>query len=69
MRTKAEFILDQPRLTFAAHFRGTTPAAVSIPIAVGTMEGEEHLSRRDQDDRSYWNRQTVALFAEDVIVT
>jgi hypothetical protein len=33
MRTTADFILDQPRLQFAAHIRNVTPNAVSIPIA------------------------------------
>jgi hypothetical protein len=33
MRTTTDFILDQPRLQFAAHIRNVTPHAVSIPIA------------------------------------
>ena len=33
MRTTPDFILDQPRLQFAAHVRNVTPHAVSIPIA------------------------------------
>src|SRR5690606_7490571 len=33
MRTNPDFILDQPRLQFAAHIRNVTPHAVSIPIA------------------------------------
>ena len=32
MRTTPDTILDQPRLQFAAHIRGTTSSAVSIPI-------------------------------------
>lgn len=32
MRTTADFLLDQPRYQFAAHIRGVTPQAVSIPI-------------------------------------
>ncbi|WP_067737709.1 type IV secretory system conjugative DNA transfer family protein, partial [Novosphingobium naphthalenivorans] len=32
MRTSADFILSQPKLQFAAHIRGVTPSAVSIPI-------------------------------------
>jgi len=35
MRTTPDFILDQPRLQFAAHIRDVTPHAVSIPIAFG----------------------------------
>ena len=33
MRTTPDFILDQPRLQFAAHIKGSTPHAVSIPIS------------------------------------
>lgn len=33
MRTTPEFILNQPKLQFAAHIRSTTPQAVSIPIS------------------------------------
>ncbi|MDB5580989.1 MAG: hypothetical protein JWR80_6165 [Bradyrhizobium sp.] len=32
MRTTADFILDQPKLQFAAHIRNVTPQAVAIPI-------------------------------------
>ena len=38
MRTTQDFILGQPRLTFACHIRGITPNAVSIPIPVGQLE-------------------------------
>jgi Type IV secretion-system coupling protein DNA-binding domain len=40
MRTTADFILGQPRLHFAAYFRGTTQSAVSIPVQVGRLEAE-----------------------------
>jgi len=44
MRTTADFILDQPRLQFAAHIRNVTPHAVSIPIVPGALDGQPKLS-------------------------
>ena len=43
MRTTADFILSQPRLTFAAHIRNVTPNAVSIPVPVGQLEHEPRM--------------------------
>jgi len=43
MRTTADFILSQPRLTFAAHIRNVTPNAVSIPEPVGLLEREPRM--------------------------
>lgn len=46
MRTTADFILDQPKLQFAAHIRNVTPQAVSIPIKpitdVPQLSAERH---------------------------
>jgi len=44
MRTTADFILSQPRLTFAAHIRNVTPNAVSIPVRVGLLEREPRMA-------------------------
>jgi hypothetical protein len=44
MRTTADFILSQPRLHFAAYFRGTTQSAVSIPAEIGRVEAEPTMS-------------------------
>jgi hypothetical protein len=48
MRTTADFILSQPRLTFATHIRNVTPNAVSIPVPVGLLEREPRM-----DDAAY----------------
>ena len=44
MRTTQDFILSQPRLTFACHIRNITPNAVSIPIPVGELEHQPRLT-------------------------
>ena len=44
MRTTQEFILGQPRLTFACHIQGITPNAVSIPVSVGQLERQPKLT-------------------------
>ena len=40
MRTTADFIVGQPRLHFAAYFRGATKSAVSVRVEVGRLESE-----------------------------
>lgn len=47
MRTTADFILSQPRLQFAAHFRNVTPSAISIPVTPGALSRQ---SRRHPED-------------------
>lgn len=58
MRTSPDFILDQPKLQFAAHIRNVTPHAVSIPIAfppkLPALSDEEFGALIDR------NRQRVA---------
>lgn len=63
MRTTADLILDQPRLQFAAHVRGITPQAVSIPISpiahlpqIGDGQYEAFIQR---------NRERVSLGSGD----
>lgn len=46
MRTTTDFILNQPRLHFAAHIRNVTPSAVSIPVRPGLLDREPHLDDR-----------------------
>lgn len=40
MRTTADFVLAQPKLQFAAHIRGVTPSALSIPITPMTRPSQ-----------------------------
>jgi hypothetical protein len=61
MRTTPDFILDQPRLHFAAHIRNVTPSAISIPVPVGLMEREPRLSHDEFDALLERNRSRVAL--------
>ena len=68
MRTTPEFIMDQPRLTFAAHIRNVTPQAVSIPVYPGQLEKEEQLSDNAYQYLLAWNRHRVSLSDTDQIV-
>lgn len=61
MRTTADFIMEQPRLHFAAHIRHTTPSAVSIPVAPGLFAGMRRLSETDHKLMLLRNRRRVAL--------
>lgn len=57
MRTSPEFILSQPRLTFACHIRGITPQAVAIPVNVGLLEAQPQ--RADYEALMERNRKRV----------
>lgn len=59
MRTTPDFILNQPRLQFAAHIRNVTPQAVSIPIQPITHE--KQLSSNDFEMLMARNRKRVSL--------
>ena len=61
MRTTADFILDQPRLQFAAHIRSVTPHAVSIPIVPGALDGQPKLSDEAFEALMATNRRRVSL--------
>jgi len=61
MRTTADFIMEQPRLHFAAHIRHTTPSAVSIPVEPGLFAGMGKLSEAEHNAMLLRNRQRVAL--------
>jgi hypothetical protein len=66
LRTTPEFILRQPRLHFAAHIRNVTSAAVSVPVIVGALEGEDQMTadefarfiERNRDRVSYYPRES-----------
>lgn len=59
MRTTPDFILDQPRLQFAAHIRNVTPHAVSIPIEFAPKLPQ--LSHAEFEDLLDRNRERVSL--------
>lgn len=59
MRTTADFILDQPKLQFAAHIRHVTPSAVSIPIEL--IRDREYLDHETYEAMRKRNREAVSL--------
>lgn len=61
MRTSPEFILDQPRLSFAAHIRNVTPQAVSIPVEVGRFEKERRMTDADMKTLMALNRERTSF--------
>lgn len=63
LRTTPDFILDQPRLHFAAHIRNVTPQAVSIPVQPGALDREPRLSASEYQDFIERNRERVAYEA------
>ena len=66
MRTTADFILSQPRLTFACHIKGVTPGAVSIPIPVGHLEAEPRLSPEAYGRLREFNRNRVSVIDDAI---
>ncbi|MEJ7925781.1 hypothetical protein WG908_03310 [Sphingobium sp. AN641] len=63
MRTTTDFVLAQPKLQFAAHIRGVTPSALSIPIAPLTRPPQ--LSDDAYDELIRRNRERVSLVGND----
>jgi len=61
MRTTPDFILDQPRLQFAAHIRNVTPHAVSIPVTPGVLDRLPKLSAHAYRALIERNRRRVSL--------
>ncbi len=61
MRTTPDFILSQPRLTFACHIRNVTPQAVGIPLEVGKMEREPQLDSDALEALQKRNRERVSI--------
>lgn len=59
MRTTPDFILDQPRLQFAAHIRNVTPQAVSIPIKI--VKDIPRLSAGERTELMERNRRRVSI--------
>jgi len=65
MRTTADFILSQPRLTFAAHIRNVTPNAVSIPVPVGLLEHEPRMDEAAHRRLRELNGEKVSIPAAE----
>ena len=65
MRTTADFILSQPRLTFAAHIRNVTPNAVCIPVPVGTLEAEPRMDAAAYRGLRELNAEKVSIPAAE----
>jgi hypothetical protein len=63
MRTTPDFILAQPRLQFAAHIRGATPSAVSIPLSPTSRP--RMLSQEACAELIERNRARVSVYAAD----
>lgn len=61
MRCSTDFILEQPRLQFAAHIRNVTPQAVSIPTR--PIAGLRQLSDEEFERLIETNRAKVSLAA------
>lgn len=60
LRCAPDFILNQPRLHFAAHIRNVTPQAVSIPVEVGQLDRVPRLSGDAFDTFIEKNRARVS---------
>lgn len=50
MRTRPEFIADQPALSFATFIRGQTPSAVRFSVQYGAMEKLERMTEQEYAD-------------------
>lgn len=61
LRTSVDFILSQPRLSFAAHIRNVTPQAASIPVPFGEMESQPRMTIEEYDRFRTHNRVSVSL--------
>lgn len=65
LRTSPDFILSQPKLHFAAHFRDVTPQAISIPVAVGQLESEPRMDEETFGRLLERNRARVGIDRRD----
>lgn len=61
MRTTAEFILNQPKLQFAAYIQDVTPQAVSIPVQYGALDRVPRLSDAAFEALLARNNERVSL--------
>jgi hypothetical protein len=61
LRTTPEFIMNQPKLSFAAYIRNVTPSAVSIPVSVGELEAQPMLGGLEYEELRIANRTKVSI--------
>ena len=61
LRTTPEFILSQPKLSFAAHIRNVTPQAISIPVPAGELERQPRISEKAYERLREFNRTRVSV--------
>lgn len=60
-RTTADFILSQPRLSFACHIRGLTQTAISLPVEAGLLEQQDRLTDEEFEHWQIMNRNRVSF--------
>jgi hypothetical protein len=65
LRTTPDFILSQPRLSFACHIRNVTQTAISLPVSYGMMEDQPRLSGSAYDELLRRNREKVAVARDE----
>jgi hypothetical protein len=61
MRTTPDFIISQPRMHFAAHFRNITPNAISIPVQPGLLESQPQRASAEYIEFIEANRKLVSI--------
>ncbi len=62
LRTDANFIEKQKKLTFAAHIKGQTERAVSIVIEPGRLEAMGKMSSKDREEMLVKMRKRYAVY-------
>ena len=60
LRTTPDFILSQPKLSFACHIRDVTQTAISLPVTYGVLEDQPTMSDAAFDEMRQRNRERVA---------
>ena len=60
LRTTPDFILSQPKLSFACHIRDVTQTAISLPVTYGVLENQPTMSDRAFKETRQRNRAKVA---------
>lgn len=63
MRSEPDFILAQPKLSFACYIRGHTPRAIALSVPYGALENEPRMS--DDEYQLLRQRNRAALSPDD----
>lgn len=61
MRTEPDTVMDQPRLSFAAHIRGVTQQAVAIPVKFGVFDNAPQLTDEQLETLLEKNRRKISF--------